>query len=111
MLSHSLRFRPASIARRRVGDVLLSHRAAPAVSSGLEGLTTVFGMGTGVSPPLESPALLRAQTQAGISRQVQVVNERRRSSALGGDEGIRTPDPLVANQMLCQLSYAPKGDA
>jgi hypothetical protein len=34
------------------GNVLLSHRAAPAVSWGLEGLTTVFGMGTGVSPPL-----------------------------------------------------------
>src|SRR5579872_6318500 len=32
------------------GNVLLSHRAAPAVSSGLESLTTVFGMGTGVSP-------------------------------------------------------------
>src|SRR5271165_799904 len=29
------------------GNVLLSHRAAPAVSSGLESLTTVFGMGTG----------------------------------------------------------------
>src|SRR5487761_2099813 len=32
-----------------------------------------------------------------------------RCSAEGGDEGIRTPDPLVANQMLCQLSYAPSG--
>ena len=38
--------------RGEAGNVLLSHRAAPAVSSGLEGLTTVFGMGTGVSPPL-----------------------------------------------------------
>ncbi len=38
--------------RGGTGNVLLSHRAAPAVSSGLEGLTTVFGMGTGVSPPL-----------------------------------------------------------
>ena len=34
------------------GNVLLSHRAVPAISWGLEGLTTVFGMGTGVSPPL-----------------------------------------------------------
>ena len=34
------------------GNVLFSHRAAPAVSSELEGLTAVFGMGTGVSLPL-----------------------------------------------------------
>ena len=37
------------------GDDLLSHRVAPAVPSALEGLTAVFGMGTGVTPPLESP--------------------------------------------------------
>ena len=26
---------------------------------------------------------------------------------LGGDEGIRTPDPLLARQVLSQLSYTP----
>ena len=26
----------------------------------------------------------------------------------GGDEGTRTPDPLLAKQMLSQLSYIPK---
>lgn len=26
---------------------------------------------------------------------------------IGGDEGIRTPDPLVANEVLSQLSHAP----
>ena len=26
---------------------------------------------------------------------------------LGGDEGIRTPDPLLAGQVLSQLSYTP----
>lgn len=36
----------------RPGNDLLSHRVSPAVSSALEGLTSVFGMGTGVSPPL-----------------------------------------------------------
>ncbi len=41
-----------SFAGGETGNVLLSHRAAPAVSSGLEGLTTVFGMGTGGTPPL-----------------------------------------------------------
>ena len=38
-----------------VGDDLLSHRVTPAVPSALEDLTSVFGMGTGVTPPLASP--------------------------------------------------------
>ena len=34
------------------GDDLLSHTVAHAVPSTLEGLTAVFGMGTGVTPPV-----------------------------------------------------------
>ena len=34
------------------GDVLLSHNLAVIVSSALESLTSVFGMGTGVTPPV-----------------------------------------------------------
>src|SRR5262245_25323658 len=30
------------------------------------------------------------------------------SEKSGGGEGIRTPDPMVANHVLCQLSYTPK---
>ena len=30
-----------------------------------------------------------------------------RSHLGGGDEGIRTPDPLLAGQVLSQLSYTP----
>ena len=37
------------------GNVLLSHQATLAVPSALEGLTAVFGMGTGVTPPPWSP--------------------------------------------------------
>jgi hypothetical protein len=37
------------------GDFLLSHIVAYAVPSGLRGLTSVFGMGTGGSPSLRSP--------------------------------------------------------
>ena len=33
------------------GDVLLSHTVTCAVPSTLEGLTTEFGMGSGVAPP------------------------------------------------------------
>ena len=28
----------------------------------------------------------------------------------GGDEETRTPDPLLAKEMLCQLSYVPKDE-
>ena len=37
------------------GNDLLFHPVARAVPSALVGLTAVFGMGTGVSPPLWSP--------------------------------------------------------
>jgi hypothetical protein len=45
-----------SLARRALafdlGGVLLSHAVSRAVPSALKGLTSVFGMGTGVSPSL-----------------------------------------------------------
>ena len=37
------------------GNYLLSHTVARAVPSAQEGLTSVFGMGTGGSPPILSP--------------------------------------------------------
>ncbi len=40
---------------KKMGDDLLSHRVSPAVPSALAGLTTLFGMGRGVSPPPSSP--------------------------------------------------------
>ena len=39
------------------GSDLLSHGVAPAVPWALEGLTAVFEMGTGVSPPLLPPEI------------------------------------------------------
>jgi hypothetical protein len=41
----------------KMGDDLLSHRVSPAVPSALAGLTSLFGMGRGVSPPPSSPFL------------------------------------------------------
>ena len=40
---------------KNLGNVLLSHEVALEVPSALEDFTAVFGMGTGVSPPLLSP--------------------------------------------------------
>ena len=41
--------------RKNPGDGLFSRKATLSVSSALESLTSVFGMGTGVASPLESP--------------------------------------------------------
>ena len=49
------------------GSVLLSHWATPAVPSAQEDLTTLFGMGRGVSPPLwppEKPNVFNNRIQA-----------------------------------------------
>ncbi len=40
---------------KRPGGYLLSHGLGSAVSSAVEGLTSEFGMGSGVSPPLWPP--------------------------------------------------------
>ena len=42
--------------KKDAGIELLSHRASSAIPSPLAGLTSVFGMGTGVTPPLLTPA-------------------------------------------------------
>jgi hypothetical protein len=49
------RFAPAGAFVFNSGNVLLSHTLARAVPSGLQGLTAVFGMGTGGTPALQSP--------------------------------------------------------
>ena len=41
-----------------VGDDLLSHTLSRAVQSAQRGLTSVFGMGTGISHAVKSPASL-----------------------------------------------------
>jgi hypothetical protein len=48
-----------------LGNVLLSHTVAHAVPSALKGLTSVFGMGTGVSPSPWSPRNLLVQLNNG----------------------------------------------
>ena len=47
------------------GDDLLSHTPAGAVSSALEDLTSVFGMGTGVAPPISPPETAYKGDRAG----------------------------------------------
>ena len=84
------------------GDVLLSRLPAEQVPSALEGLTAVFGMGTGVSPPPSSPdknlSILCSQS---FDQEIDFGNK------FGGAERDRTDDLLLARQALSQLSYSP----
>ena len=50
------------------GDDLFSRKAALSVSSALESLTAVFGMGTGVASPLESPGSICVWSWPGCDR-------------------------------------------
>jgi hypothetical protein len=45
-------FRGSGALQKRSGSDLLSHAVSRGVPSALEGLTSVFGMGTGVTPPI-----------------------------------------------------------
>ena len=60
-LGLSTRFNP--------GNDRLSHAVPRAVPWALEGLTTVFGMGTGVSPPVRSPETRRNSCQSSVYSQ------------------------------------------
>ena len=82
-----------------LGNVLLSHTVTHAVPSALKGLTSVFGMGTGVTPPPwpPKPVVKRAQPR------------RRRSSlknSIASTNSIVDPSPRPIstgrlNTLLC----------
>ena len=48
---------PLGTASKKIGGDLLSHAVTHAVPSAQEGLTAVFGMETGVTPPLSPPKI------------------------------------------------------
>ena len=62
------------------GGVLLSQGVYPQVPLALAGLTAVFGMGTGVTPPLWPPEI---SCQRGSPRGLQSKHERSSNQALG----------------------------
>src|SRR5205823_352905 len=69
---------------KRLGNDLLSHRVTPAVPSALEGLTAVFGMETGVSPPPLSPSVGQYSGRLGVL-------SGSRSALIGPREDVRAP--------------------
>ena len=71
---------PTGSARMKYpGDDLFSQEVAPRVSSALESLTSVFGMGTGGSSPLASPGYIfncRPAPSPGRHRRMEASNHR-----------------------------------
>ena len=61
------------------GDVLLSHPVSGAVPSVLEGLTAVFGMGTGVTPPREPPSLMLEESNRATLSQLNSGTDGKRA--------------------------------
>jgi hypothetical protein len=73
--------------RKNPGDDLFSRKAALSVSSALESLTSVFGMGTGMASPLESPGFVasgRVGSGALRTQRCGPGGRRKRSSISGG---------------------------
>jgi hypothetical protein len=70
------------------GDDLFSQEVAPRVSSALESLTSVFGMGTGGASPLASPGqvfncdLASSGGQSKVEASIVGVSRTRSSSVL-----------------------------
>ena len=59
----------AGVIFERTGGVLLSQGVYPQVPSARAGLTAVFGMGTGVSPPPWPPETVRSAAQQPVKGQ------------------------------------------
>ena len=62
--------------RKNPGDDLFSRKAALSVSSALESLTSVFGMGTGMASPLESPGFVASGRVGSGTLRVRVGTRR-----------------------------------
>ena len=70
---------PESHGNKKPGDVLLSHAVTHIVPSTLQGLTAVFGKGTGVAPAQLSPGILVHLTVGRAQSARAAVGENRRS--------------------------------
>ncbi len=129
-LGHVLRIRPGTVGneghrapivhgvdprkRKNPGDDLFSRKAALSVSSALESLTSVFGMGTGVASPLESPGSF-ASGRVSASDHTQLAQgepargRREEIFDFVGCQGSisRDPQPLTPGQLLKRSSPRP----
>ena len=99
--------------RRNPGDDLCSRKAALSVSSALESLTSVFGMGTGVASPLESPGFPASGRRSAWPPRSPDGMRRRSSFDLAsrsrapGRRGALGCQPLTLDQLLKRSSPRP----
>src|SRR5262249_22010670 len=64
------------------GSDLLSRAVTSAVPSALEGLTAVFGMGTGVAPPVRPPGIEIPSTRSSRPARLRRPNNRMSASVV-----------------------------
>ena len=103
-----LRSRPPHEAELQRGPLTDGHDARRAQRSGDRGrmgfVTTIAGRPHPAFPRgTDTLSLRRRHGQGAASRRTRP----RRWQRSGGDEGTRTPDPLLAKEVLSQLSYIP----
>ena len=79
---------PRNRGANKSGSVLLSHTRG-VVPSALEGLTSVFGMGTGGTPPLSPPELVAPLESAARLSGSAVVNEANHDNCKMSDRTMR----------------------
>src|SRR5437660_12572999 len=84
-----------------LGDDLLSQTVASPVPSALTGLTAVFGMGTGVSPPLWSPKSLSRDSR-------EEVHSGNRAGRHAGPSAERRPPSLPPRAEKCDRWSSPR---
>ena len=65
--------------REKSGGDLLSQGVSAQVPSALEGLTSVFGMGTGVTPPREPPSLMLEESNRATLSQLNSGTDGKRA--------------------------------
>jgi hypothetical protein len=81
------------------GGVLLSHEASLAVPSALEGLTSGFGMGPGVSPSLWPPQRCGVVRARGVRAVSPEPHSGRVASACSGFGWVPSPRPVSTGQL------------
>ena len=64
----------SGLSNKKAGDVVLSHTISRAVPSAQRGLTTVFGMGTGVTLAAKPPTKFSERVIAGARERVKRIS-------------------------------------